>query len=69
MGHPDTATLEQGIKFEGGHKIPLDLTFGDMYTFNIDDAIWRNTAAPSVCGLGVFKIRVGMWRLAVYAWC
>ena len=33
----------------------------------IEDAVRRDTAAPSVLGFGVFVIRFGMWRLAVYA--
>ena len=32
------------------------------------DAMRRDTAAPSVFGLGVFVLSFGMWRLAVYAW-
>ena len=34
----------------------------------MEDAMRRDTATPSVLGLGVFVIRFAMWRLAVYAW-
>ena len=34
----------------------------------IEDAMRRDTAAPSILGLAFFVIRFGMWRLAAYTW-
>ena len=39
-----------------------------MQLLFIEDTIWRETAAPSVFGLGVFVIRFDVLQLAVYAW-
>ena len=42
--------------------------WSNIWSTVIEDAMRRETAVPQILGLGVFVIRLGMWRLAVYAW-